>query len=178
MNALRHLAQQIQARWRGEEVDDFHPLPEATTTTPGAATSLSLPMLQKKPRLLRMPQRDKSIFAFTARLNSDLTEPATHLKAGSAVLLNLQNVSSERGQRLVDFMFGVATGLEGHCQQVGDKLFMFAPPEYMIVAEEQTNPERLMSDGFMIRERLSAPSSLIDDSELPSARRTAQMRFG
>ncbi len=177
MNALRQLARQIKARWRGEEVDDFRPLLETSATT-SSATPLSLPMVQKKPRLLRMPQREKTIFAFTARLNSDLTEPAAHLKAGNAVLLNLQTVSSERGQRLVDFMFGVSMGIDGQCQQICDKLFMFAPPEYLIVSDEPANPERLMSDGFMIRERMSAPSSLIDDAELTPTRRTAQMRFG
>ncbi len=173
---LSTLVGQISARWRGEDLDEYHSVTDTTTTTSTTVAPVTA-AAKPRPHLLSMPKKGKSIHAFIPRLNTDLTEAVEHLKAGSAVFINLQNVSGERGQRLIDVMLGVTLGIDGYCQQVGDRLFLLAPPDYSLSSDEQADPTRVQSDGYMIRERLSHPSNaanLLDDEAASSPR----LRFG
>lgn len=174
---LSTLVGQISARWRGEDLDELPATPETSTTTSTTVAPVTLSARPARPAMMPSTRKSKCIHAFIPRLNTDLTEAVEHLKAGSAIFVNLQNVSGERGQRVIDVMLGVCLGIDGTCQQVGDRIYLLAPAEFSLTSDEPMDATRVASDGFMIRERLTptSASSLHDDSD-PSP--SPRLRFG
>ncbi|MDK2784719.1 MAG: cell division inhibitor SepF [Bacillota bacterium] len=53
---------------------------------------------------------------------------AAQIKAGQAVVLNLEGLALETAQRLVDYLSGVTYGLDGNQEKVGASIFLFTPP--------------------------------------------------
>lgn len=109
------------------------------------------PVKKKQPRLLKFPSpRDKSIYTLQPTSYEDATTAADYLKAGSAVFLNLQNIEPNLGRRMVDVLSGVCYGVDGHSHKVGEKLFLFLPPDFFITSDEKTHLESqgLFLNGF------------------------------
>lgn len=53
---------------------------------------------------------------------------AAQIKAGQAVVLNLEGLALETARRLVDYLSGVTYGLDGNQEKVGASIFLFTPP--------------------------------------------------
>lgn len=67
-----------------------------------------------------------------ASFDHQVEETAHKLRQGFIVVVNLEKASEEIARRVVDFMSGVAFGIQGSYEKVGDKVFLFAPPGYTL----------------------------------------------
>lgn len=57
-----------------------------------------------------------------------------NLRSRRAVILNLQGLTSEQSQRLVDFVSGACHALDGHQERIGEAIFLFTPSNVKINA--------------------------------------------
>ena len=57
-----------------------------------------------------------------------------NLRTRRAVILNLQGLTSEQSQRLVDFVSGACHALDGHQERIGEAIFLFTPSNVKINA--------------------------------------------
>lgn len=67
---------------------------------------------------------------------NDAQEVADRFRGGAAVILNLQETDAELGRRLIDFCSGLCYGLRGQMQRIGDRVFLVAPAEVQLSAED------------------------------------------
>ena len=57
-----------------------------------------------------------------------------NLRSRRAVILNLNGLTAEQSQRLVDFVSGACHALDGNQERIGDAIFLFAPSNVKINA--------------------------------------------
>lgn len=57
-----------------------------------------------------------------------------NLRVRRAVILNLQGLTAEQSQRLVDFVSGACHALDGHQERIGEAIFLFTPSNVKINA--------------------------------------------
>lgn len=67
-----------------------------------------------------------------SNFNNEVEEPAYRLRQGFVVIINLEKASDEAARRTIDFLSGVAFGIRGSYEKIGEKVFLFAPPGYSI----------------------------------------------
>jgi cell division inhibitor SepF len=67
-----------------------------------------------------------------SNFENEVEEPAIRLRQGFIVIVNLEKANDETARRTVDFLSGVAFGIRGSYEKIGDKVFLFAPPGYSI----------------------------------------------
>ena len=60
---------------------------------------------------------------------------ADHLKNRKQVILNFEATRPEISQKIIDFISGAVYSLDGHSQQLGQNIFLFAPSSVEITAE-------------------------------------------
>jgi len=63
---------------------------------------------------------------------------ADHLKNRRQVVINLEYISPELSQRIIDFMSGTVYSLGGHTQQLGKHIFLFTPSNVEITQDHRT----------------------------------------
>ena len=82
--------------------------------------------------------REKNIYTIKPKSQDDATIAADCLKAGDAVVVNLQDVDNVNAVRIVDFMSGVCYGLDarGHAMKLGDAIFLYTPGDFEIRSDE------------------------------------------
>ena len=82
--------------------------------------------------------REKNIYTIKPKSQDDATIAADCLKAGDAVIVNLQDVDNINAVRIVDFMSGVCYGLDsrGHAMKLGDAIFLYTPGDFEIRSDE------------------------------------------
>lgn len=82
--------------------------------------------------------REKNIYTIKPKSQDDATIAADCLKAGDAVIVNLQDVDRINAVRIVDFMSGVCYGLDarGHAMKLGDAIFLYTPGDFEIRSDE------------------------------------------
>ena len=150
---------------------------EAEDTTPArsntAATSYNAPVAQPTygggsgasgsgvRRLRSVAQsplraREKNIYTLRPKTQEDAAIAADALKAGDAVIINLEEVERSKAVRIIDFMSGVCYGLEGqgHAMKLGDLIFLYTPPEFEITSDETDYGE---NPDFFFRDVENAP---------------------
>jgi cell division inhibitor SepF len=76
----------------------------------------------------------------------DAGDIADQLREHCAVIVNLDKVDTEQGQRLIDFINGVVHALNGTIEHISNKNFVAAPPA-MIISDHIR--EQLKSNGIM-----------------------------
>jgi FtsZ-interacting cell division protein YlmF len=59
---------------------------------------------------------------------NDAQEIGDRVKSGASVFLDMRAVNRELGERLRDFVAGLAVGLEGSVTDVADGIILVAPP--------------------------------------------------
>ena len=62
-------------------------------------------------------------------------QAADGLKTGHQQIVNLEKASPEICTRVIDFLSGVIYALNGFVEKVGDRVYLFAPANYMIEVE-------------------------------------------
>jgi len=135
-------------------------LKEWLSGTPATATA-SLEMVgdgpveehdspRRRRAIYRLPPRTKSLCTISPQTLDDAYKAAQHIKAGSAVFVNLQEIDRASGQRIVDVLSGVCNGVDGTTMRVGDRIFVFAPADYTLTADDrqELGEMGLFLDGF------------------------------
>lgn len=69
------------------------------------------------------------------------------LRERRAVVLNLHYLPQEQQQRLVDFVAGATTALDGHQERISDSIFMFSPANHKISTLRQNEPWGIVTSG-------------------------------
>lgn len=102
----------------------------------GSSSSSRSRRLHQIPTGLR--GREKNIYTIKPKSQDDATIAADCLKAGDAVIVNLQDVDNVNAVRIVDFMSGVCYGLDsrGHAMKLGDAIFLYTPGDFEIRSDE------------------------------------------
>ncbi|MDD4776309.1 MAG: cell division protein SepF [Syntrophomonas sp.] len=60
-----------------------------------------------------------------------------HLKNRKQVIVNFESTAPELSQKIIDFISGAVYALDGHSQQLGQHIFLFAPSTVEITAESK-----------------------------------------
>lgn len=167
MNALGNAVRGIRSMWGHGDEDDyapgddpdtapnFSPAPSDAPAAPPAGSYAPGPYRADKtysygggnssaastrrPRAVPMAlRRDKNIYTLKPKNLEESAIAADHLKTGSAVVLNLDDVERLLATRIIDFMSGVCYGLDtqGHAMKLGDTIFLFTPGEFEISSDE------------------------------------------
>lgn len=79
---------------------------------------------------------------------------ADHLKNRKQVILNFEATRPEISQKIIDFISGAVYALDGHSQQLGQNIFLFAPSSVEITAENTNlvrKNEYSSSDPFVFK---------------------------
>lgn len=93
--------------------------------------------------------REKNIYTLKPKSQEDAATAADSLKAGVAVIINLEEVDRSNAIRIIDFMSGVCYALEGHAMKLGDTIFLYTPPDFDISSDETDyaeNPDFFFKD--------------------------------
>ena len=113
-------------------LEDSRSSNHASTQTPAHGGGGSHSSSAARPR--RMPSihpglrgREKNIYTIKPKSQDDATIAADCLKAGDAVVVNLEDVDTVNAVRIIDFMSGVCYGLDarGHAMKLGDAIFLY-----------------------------------------------------
>ncbi|HVF84491.1 MAG TPA: cell division protein SepF [Abditibacteriaceae bacterium] len=117
----------------------------------GSGVGTSAGVRRLRPVASPMRAREKNIYTLRPKSQEDAAIAADALKAGDAVIINLEEVERLKAVRIIDFMSGVCYGLEGqgHAMKLGDLIFLYTPPEFEITSDETDygeNPDFFFKD--------------------------------
>lgn len=74
-----------------------------------------------------------------------------HLKNRKQVIVNFESTAPEVSQKIIDFISGAVYALDGHSQQLGQNIFLFAPSAVEITSDSKNlmrKNDYFMSDPF------------------------------
>jgi cell division inhibitor SepF len=67
----------------------------------------------------------------------DAQEIGDLIREGNAVIVNLQNSERDLSRRMIDFCSGLTYALDGQMEKVADQVFLLAPTDVEVSAEER-----------------------------------------
>jgi cell division inhibitor SepF len=91
------------------------------------------------------PRQGAKVHVVTPARFPDAQEIGDLLRAGQAVIVNLQGADRELGRRMIDFCSGVTYALAGSMEKAADQVFLLAPSNVEVSAEEK---RRLSESGL------------------------------
>lgn len=96
------------------------------------------PPRRRRAPVLRFHHSKVNRVGFWSTIDSvDTARPAADgLKEGRQQIVNLERASVEVAARIIDFLNGVTYALDGSVEQIGDKVFLFAPANTVVETEE------------------------------------------
>ncbi len=111
---------------------------------------------------------EKNIYTLRPKTQEDAAIAADALKAGDAVIINLEELDRSKAVRIIDFMSGVCYGLEGqgHAMKLGDLIFLYTPPEFEITSDETDYGE---NPDFFFRDVEHSNNATVSNSATNSA---------
>ena len=77
---------------------------------------------------------NKNIIFFYPKSYSEVQKLIDYLRAGESVMLNLDGISDEEAQRMLDFSSGAVYALSGSIQRVAGNIFLLTPEGLGIIA--------------------------------------------
>lgn len=80
----------------------------------------------------RQDQAFKKMYNFTVSSNVDIEKAINILKENKPMVINLQNLDSETGQRALDTLSGAVFALDSNLQRVARKVFLVTPSDMEI----------------------------------------------
>lgn len=90
---------------------------------------------QSKRNIVGLPSPShQEMVVLEPRTFEDALPIIENLRSRRAVILNLNGLTSEQSQRLVDFVSGACHALDGHQERIGDAIFLFTPSNVKINA--------------------------------------------
>ncbi|MFM6971571.1 MAG: cell division protein SepF [Rhodoluna sp.] len=127
----------------GDEAESLPPRPVA------APSGESRPAARITPMRPRRGVSDVSeIYTIEPRSYADCNEVAENYRIGIPVIVNMGDMSELDSRRMLDFMLGLKSGLEGHIKRVTPKVFLLTPSHVMVNNEED---EQEPGDGLIIQ---------------------------
>lgn len=81
-------------------------------------------------------QAESNIIMVEPKNHGDMRKVIDYLKQGQTVAVNLENISSEDSQRILDFFSGAIYGLDGSIHRWHGDLFLLAPEGHKILKPE------------------------------------------
>ena len=81
-------------------------------------------------------QTESNIIMVEPKSHADMRKVIDYLKQGQTVAVNLENISSEDSQRILDFFSGAIYGLDGSIHRWHGDLFLLAPEGHKILKPE------------------------------------------
>jgi cell division inhibitor SepF len=94
-------------------------------------------------RLVSLPARDSRppmrVFVVQSSKFDDVQGMVDHLKGRAPVVANLSGADYDTARRMVDFLTGAVYALNGTVHKVADGIFLFAPENVEIHAEDVMN---------------------------------------
>lgn len=81
-------------------------------------------------------QTESNIIMVEPKNHGDMRKVIDYLKQGQTVAVNLENISSEDSQRILDFFSGAIYGLDGSIHRWHGDLFLLAPEGHKILKPE------------------------------------------
>ncbi len=82
-------------------------------------------------------QAESNIIMVEPKNHSEMRKVIDYLKQGQTVAVNLENISSEDSQRILDFFSGAIYGLDGSIHRWHGDLFLLAPEGHKILRPEE-----------------------------------------
>jgi len=80
---------------------------------------------------------NKNIIFFYPKSYSEVQKLIDYLRAGESVMLNLDGISDEEAQRMLDFSSGAVYALSGSIQRVSGNIFLLTPEGLGIIAPKK-----------------------------------------
>ncbi|MDI6870072.1 MAG: cell division protein SepF [Bacillota bacterium] len=114
-----------------EEEEEYDEVGEEFPPEPGRWRSgrlVSLPARAERPPL--------KVFVVQSSKFDDVQGMVDHLKSRSPVVANLSGADYDTARRMVDFLTGAVYALNGSVHKVTDGIFLFAPENVEIHAED------------------------------------------
>lgn len=100
-----------------------------------AAAEVKAPKQTNSRNLVGLPSAAQSeMVVLEPRSFDDALGIIENLRTRRAVILNLQGLTPEQSQRLVDFVSGACHALDGHQERIGESIFLFTPSNVKINA--------------------------------------------
>ena len=84
-------------------------------------------------------QAESNIIMVEPKNHGDMRKVIDYLKQGQTVAVNLEGISSEDSQRILDFFSGAIYGLNGSIHRWYGDLFLLAPEGHKILKPEAKN---------------------------------------
>ena len=81
-------------------------------------------------------QTESNIIMVEPKNHGEMRKVIDYLKQGQTVAVNLENISSEDSQRILDFFSGAIYGLDGSIHRWHGDLFLLAPEGHKILKPE------------------------------------------
>lgn len=99
------------------------------------------PPKRDRGRLVSLPGASRTVGQFKVsvirpRSYEEVQEIADHLKERQPVILSLEGVDKALSRRIIDFMSGTTYALDGKIHRIGEEIFLFAPVNVTIDAED------------------------------------------
>ncbi|HRY12864.1 MAG TPA: cell division protein SepF [Syntrophomonadaceae bacterium] len=116
--------------WFGleEEYDEEYGFQPATSANEGKASHVvGLPSARGQKVVVCEPTNFEEAQAITE-----------HLKSRKQVIVNFEMTPIEISKKIIDFVSGAAYGLDGTSQQIGCKVFLFAPSGVEVTPDGKT----------------------------------------
>lgn len=82
-------------------------------------------------------QTESNIIMIEPKNHADMRKVIDYLKQGQTVAVNLEGISSEDSQRILDFFSGAIYGLNGSIHRWYGDLFLLAPEGHKILKPEK-----------------------------------------
>lgn len=82
-------------------------------------------------------QTESNIIMVEPKNHGEMRKVIDYLKQGQTVAVNLENISTEDSQRILDFFSGAIYGLDGSIHRWHGDLFLLAPEGHKILKPEE-----------------------------------------
>lgn len=87
-------------------------------------------------KVVSMPQTQQVKMVISQPTTFDQAEEITNfLKERKSIILNLEYVNKDVARRIIDFISGASSALEGNIQKISSAIFLIAPYNYEIINE-------------------------------------------
>ena len=115
-----------------EEIDEINKESQDSNKSNALANRNPFEFMNKKSsKVVGMPGLSNSMSTvniFEPRNFVDMEHAITYLRERSTVILNLSMISCDREkQRCIDYLCGATEAMDGHPEQIGPAIFLFAP---------------------------------------------------
>ena len=102
------------------------------------------PKAPQKERLVNFGGNETQVILFNPKTFDEAGELVNHLNQGRSVVMTLEGMPTENARRLLDFLSGIAFGLQGKITPISAKTYFVTPQHVDILGTQGEQPE---SDG-------------------------------